>query len=135
MNFKLALENGKTREEIMAELEAALNDAENEIKAEQAAAAPIAEARDKAIKATLDYAVALDIIPVEGIDAETIKAISAVLEQAEKELVARYKIIDMVENLFDNHKARPEASKPKVTVKEMSGEEADKMLKAWLKRL
>lgn len=134
MNFKLALENGKTKEEIMTELEAALNDAENELKAEQAATAPIAEARDKVIKATLDYVSVLGLIPAEDIDTEMVEAISTAFKQAERELVARCKTVGMLEELFGKHKPAPKASKPKVTIKEVD-DEADKMLEAWLKGL
>lgn len=95
-NIKDALKSGTSKEQLLKDYEAALNEAQAEIEAEEAAEVGLDEVRLDAVCGVLDYIVALGACKETDITDELINFIVDALKKEEKEILKKAKLIAML---------------------------------------
>lgn len=98
-NIKDALKSGTSKEQLLKDYEAALNEAQAELDAEKAAMAGLDEARLDAVCAVLDYAVALGACKETDITDELIELIVDAVKKKEKDIVSKVKFMTRLPRL------------------------------------
>lgn len=130
LDFKTALANGLSREDIIAQLEAA----EAELKAEANKNEELDMVREEVITAVADYLLAIGILPPETtISKEAMDGFKVALKNAEKELRSKIEIL----NILSTFDAKPPVTQLNFDVlKPTSAKDADMdALEAWLKTI
>ena len=97
-NIKDALKSGTSKEQLLKDYEAALNEAQAELDAEEAAMA-VDEARLDAVCTVLDYAVALGACKETDITDELIDLIVDAVKKEEKDIVSKIKFMTRLPRL------------------------------------
>lgn len=95
-NIKDALKSGISKEQLLKDYEAALNEVQAEIEAEEAAEVGLDEARLDAVCAALEYVVTLGACKKTDITDELINFIVDALKKEEKEILKKAKLIAML---------------------------------------
>ena len=98
-NIKDALKSGTSKEQLLKDYEAALAKALAEIEAEEAAMADLDEARLDAVRAVLDYAIALGACKETDITDELIELIVDAVKKEEKDIVSKVKFMTRLPRL------------------------------------
>ena len=94
-NIKDALKSGTSKEQLLKDYEAALNEAQAELDAEEAAMANLDETRVDVVCAVLKYAAALGVFKEADITDEFISHVVDVLEKEEKDIIRKAKFMTM----------------------------------------
>lgn len=89
------LKSGITPEELMANLQKEIADAQAELSGETA---NIDEVRADLVDAMLDYVVALGLIEENDINDEDVEMLTEMLKNAEEEMMAQVKFLTMMKN-------------------------------------
>jgi hypothetical protein len=131
MTIKERLESGVTAEEIMKEFSDELKAAQTEVAAQKDN--KLTELRQTLINAIVDYIVATGIVTRENIDEEDIANLEEEFIELEEEAAAIAKLVKLMKTLDEKHGS--EDSSPRVKVKKLNAEDADKVIEEFLKRL
>lgn len=91
------LKSGIAPEELMANLQKEIADAQAELSGETA---NIDEVRTNLVDAMLDYVVALGLIEENDIDDEDVEMLTEMLKNAEAEMMAQVKFLTMMKNML-----------------------------------
>lgn len=91
------LKSGIAPEELMANLQKEIADAQAELSGETA---NIDEVRTDLVDAMLDYVVALGLIEENDIDDEDVEMLTEMLKNAEAEMMAQVKFLTMMKNML-----------------------------------
>ena len=91
------LKNGIAPEELMANLQKEIADAQAELSGETA---NIDEVRTDLVDAILDYVVALGLIEENDINDEDVEMLTEMLKNAEEEMMAQVKFLTMMKNVL-----------------------------------
>lgn len=91
------LKSGIAPEELMANLQKEIADAQAELSGETA---NIDEVRADLVDAILDYVVALGLIEENNINDEDVKMLTEMLKDAEEEMMAQVKFLTMMKNVL-----------------------------------
>lgn len=91
------LKSGIAPEELMANLQKEIADAQAELSGETA---NIDEVRIDLVDAMLDYAVALGLIEENDINDEDVEMLTEMLKNAEEEMMAQVKFLTMMKNVL-----------------------------------
>lgn len=91
------LKSGIAPEELMANLQKEIADAQAELSGETA---NIDEVRADLVDAILDYVVALGLIEENDIDDEDVEMLTEMLKNAEAEMMAQVKFLTMMKNML-----------------------------------
>ena len=91
------LKSGIAPEELMANLQKEIADAQAELSGETA---NIDEVRTDLVDAMLDYVVALGLIEENDIDDEDVEMLTEMLKNAETEMMAQVKFLTMMKNML-----------------------------------
>lgn len=91
------LKSGIAPEELMANLQKEIADAQAELSGETA---NIDEIRADLVDAILDYAVALGLIEENDINDEDVEMLTEMLKNAEEEMMAQVKFLTMMKNVL-----------------------------------
>lgn len=91
------LKSGIAPEELMANLQKEIADAQAELSGETA---NIDEVRVDLVDAMLDYVVALGLIEENDIDDEDVEKLTEMLKNAEEEMMAQVKFLTMMKNVL-----------------------------------
>lgn len=91
------LKNGIAPEELMANLQKEIADAQAELSGETA---NIDEVRIGLVDAMLDYVVALGLIEENDINDEDVEMLTEMLKNAEEEMMAQVKFLTMMKNVL-----------------------------------
>lgn len=91
------LKSGIAPEELMANLQKEIADAQAELSGETA---NIDEVRTDLVDAMLDYVVALGLIEENDIDNEDVEMLTEMLKNAEAEMMAQVKFLTMMKNML-----------------------------------
>lgn len=91
------LKSGIAPEELMANLQKEIADAQAELSGETA---NIDEVRADLVDAMLDYVVALGLIEENDINDEDVEMLTEMLKNAEKEMMAQVKFLTMMKNVL-----------------------------------
>ena len=94
-NIKDALKSGTSKEQLLKDYEAALNEAQAELDAEKAAMANLDEIRLDMVCAVLEYAAALGAFKEADITDEFIGHVVDVLKKEEKDIIRKAKFMTM----------------------------------------
>lgn len=98
-NIKDALKSGTSKEQLLKDYEAALNEAQAELDAEEVAMAGLDKARLDAVCAVLDYAVALGACKKTDITDELIELIVDAVKKEEKDIVSKVRFMTRLPRL------------------------------------
>lgn len=94
---KNMLKSGIAPEELMANLQKEIADAQAELSGETA---NIVEVRADLVDAILDYVVALGLIEENDINDEDVEMLTEILKNAEEEMMAQVKFLTMMKNVL-----------------------------------
>jgi hypothetical protein len=131
MTIKERLEAGTTAEQMMNEFSDQLREAQAEIAAQKDN--KLTEMRQTLINTIVDYTVATGIVTREDIADEDIAKLNKMFIEVEEEAAALAKFAKLMEALDEKHGS--EDSSPRVKVKKLNAEDADKVIGEFLKRL
>lgn len=131
MTIKERLEAGTTAEQMMNEFSDQLREAQAEIAAQKDN--NLTEIRQTLINTIVDYTVATGIVTREDITDEDIARLNKMFIEAEEEAAALAKFAKLIETLDEKHEKKD--SSPKVKLRKLDAEDADKVIGEFLKRL
>jgi hypothetical protein len=131
MTIKERLESGVTAEQMMKEFSDELKAAQTEVAAQKDN--KLTNARRAMLDAIVNYTVATGIVTREDITGEDIAKLEKAFIELEEEAAAIAEFAKLMKALDEKHGS--EDSSPRVKVKKLNAEDADKVIGEFLKRL